>query len=106
MLLLSTIPLAAGTTLVPDSEDSTLSIGRTLVRGFFFNFKTVGLKNQFFAIRIHYTEVTGTETTMGIVRMRRVQVGRWTGGYIREIGILGFFGYMGLAAFKGGIDIK
>ena len=103
MLMLAAIPLAAGISVTPETED-TAAIGRTVCRGLFFNFKTVGLKNQFFALRVHYTEVTGTETTTGVVRMRRVQVGKWTGGYLREIGPLGMFGYMGMATFTGGID--
>ena len=106
MLLMAMIPVSMGLAMEaktePDTE--TTDIGRTIVRGFFFNYRQAGLKNQFFALRVHYTEITGSETTTGIVRFSRVRVGAWCGGFIRE-GPTGFFGHMGLAVFKGGIDI-
>ena len=104
MMILAIIPIAAGMTAEPEPDTGTTDIGRTIVRGFFVNFKSIGLKNQFFAVRIHYSEITGTEFTSGIVRFSRVQVGKLTGGYIRE-GLTGMFGYMALATFKGGIEI-
>ena len=106
MLLLAMIPVSVGLAMEEKKEPDTgtTDIGRTIVRGFFFNYRQVGLKNQFFALRIHYTEMTGSETTMGIARLNRVRVGKLCGGYIRE-GPVGLFGYMGLAVFKGGIEI-
>ena len=104
MLMLATIPIAAGMTAEPEPDTGTTDVGRTIVRGFFLNFKSMGLQNQFFALRIHYTEITGSEYTNGIVRFSRVQVGRLTGGYIRE-GLTGMMGYMALATFKGGIEV-
>lgn len=103
MLLIAMIPIAVGAT-TDDDDKGTTDIGRTIIRGFFFNLKPAGLKYQFFALRVHYTEMTGTETTMGIVRMQRCQVGVPTGGYVRA-GPMGMFGYMFMATFKGGIDV-
>ena len=103
LLVLSTIPIATGMMLPEEQEPS--AIGRTVVRGFFLNYRSTGFTTRFFAIRIHYTEVTGLETSMGVVRFRWVDVGRWTGGYIRA-GPLGAFGYMGMATFRGGIEIS
>ena len=104
MLMLATIPLAAGMN-VEDDETEPTDIGRTIVRGFYFGYKPNGLGNRFFALRIHYTEITGTETSSGIVRFSRCNVGQYTGGFMRGFGLFGFFGYMAFATFKGGIDI-
>jgi hypothetical protein len=104
MLMLATIPLAAGMN-VEDNDPEPTDIGRTIVRGFYFGYKPNGIGNKFFALRIHYTEITGTETTAGIVRLSRCNVGQFTGGFMRGFGIFGFFGYMAFATFKGGIEV-
>jgi len=104
MLMLGMIPLAAGMN-VEDNDPEPTDIGRTIIRGFYFNFKPSGLDNRFFALRIHYTEITATETTTGVVKMSRCYVGKFTGGFMRGFGIFGFTGYMLFATFKGGIRI-
>lgn len=103
LILIATIPITVGKT-TNDENTRTVDIGRTFIRGFFFNFKNVGLDYQFFALRIHYTEITGTELTSGIIRMQRCQVGMPMGGYIKA-GPFGMFGYMFMAKFKGGIEV-
>ncbi|GAH12997.1 unnamed protein product, partial [marine sediment metagenome] len=37
----------------PDDPETT-EIGRTILRGFVFNYRPSGLGHKFFAIRIHY----------------------------------------------------
>lgn len=103
MLMLGMIPLAAGMNVEEDPEPT--DIGRTIIRGFYFNYKPSGLDSRFFALRIHYTEITATETTTGVVKMSRCYVGAYTGGFMRGFGIFGFTGYMLFATFKGGIRI-
>ena len=110
MLMLAVIPASlaiakeANATPTTEKDPQTTDVGRTIIRGFYFNLKPTGRGNHFFALRIHFTEVTGSETTIGILRLQRVEVGRWISGYIRE-GPMGMFGYMAMATFQGGIQV-
>ncbi|MCK5458283.1 MAG: hypothetical protein KAI20_00200, partial [Thermoplasmatales archaeon] len=76
VLMLATIPLAAGMAVDSEPNDpETTDIGRTIIRGFGYNYRATGLGHKFFALRIHYTEITGTTRTTGVVTMRPVSVG-------------------------------
>jgi len=109
MLMLAIIPASlaiakeANATPKADQDPQTTDIGRTVLRGFYFNMRQNGLGHRLFAFRVHFTTVTGTETSMGVLRFQPVEVGRWVSGYIRE-GPMGMFGYMAMATFQGGID--
>jgi len=105
MLMLATIPLAAGMTVddAPDDPEPT-AIGRTIVRGIVFNYRNSGFGNAFLALRVHYIEITGTQRTSGIVLMRPCTVGREMALGFRIDGPAGMFGYMIGATFRGGID--
>ena len=72
MLVLSSIPIAAGVQVEQPEEQPTDLIGMTWVRGWIFNPKTVLGMIHARAIRLHYFEITGMETDLGIVRVREV----------------------------------
>ncbi len=106
MLMLTTIPLAAGMTVDNEPDDpETTAIGRTIIRGFVFNYKPSGFGHKFLALRIHYTEITGTQRTSGVLILKQVTVGREASIGFNYMGPVGMFGYMFGAVFKGGIDI-
>ncbi len=103
--MLAMIPLAAGMTVdsEPDNPETT-EVGRTIIRGFVFNYRPNGLGHKFFALRIHYSEITGTIKTTGIITMKTVSVGREANIGFNYMGPTGMFGYMFAFTFKGGID--
>ena len=104
-LMIATIPLAAGIATDDNPEDpQTSEFGRTIVRGFVFNYRPSGFGHKFFALRIHYIEITGRTRTMGVITMRPVSVGREANIGFNYCGPFGMFGYMFAATFKGGID--
>ncbi len=107
VLMLATIPLAAGMTVNSepgDPETEATEVGRTIIRGFVFNYRPSGLGHKFFALRVHYTEITGTTRTMGIITMKSASVGKAANIGFNYNGPFGMFGYMLGATFKGGID--
>jgi hypothetical protein len=105
VLMLATIPLAAGMTVDSEPNDpETTEIGRTIIRGFVFNYRPNGLGHKFFALRIHYAEITGATRTTGAITMRPVSVGREANIGFNYMGPSGMFGYMLGFTFKGGID--
>jgi len=104
-IMLATIPLVAGMTPDANTEDpQTSDFGRTIIRGFVFNYRPSGFGHRFFALRIHYIEITGRSRTMGVVTLRPVSVGREANIGFNYCGPAGMFGYMFAATFKGGID--
>jgi len=105
VLMLGIIPVAAGLTtdIEPDDPEQT-AVGRTIIRGFVFNYRNSGFGNAFFAIRIHYVEITGTQRTSGVIWLRPCTVGREAILGFKRDGPMGMFGYMFGATFKGGID--
>ncbi len=105
VLMLAMIPLAAGMTVdsEPDYPETT-EVGRTIIRGFVLNYRPTGLGHKFFALRIHYTEITATTRTMGVITMKQVSVGREANIGFNYMGPAGMFGYMFGFTFKGGID--
>ena len=105
VLMLATIPLAAGMTVDSEPDDpETIDVGRTIIRGFVFDYRPSGFGHKFFALRIRYVEITSITRTTGVVIMRPVSVGRETSIGFNWCGPVGFFGYMFGATFKGGID--
>ena len=106
VLMLATIPLAAGIAVDSDLGDpqTESDVGRTIIRGFVLNYRPTGLGHKFFALRIHFTEITGTTRTMGVVTFKTVSVGREANAGFAYVGPGGMFGYMLGFTFKGGID--
>jgi hypothetical protein len=105
VIMLAAIPVASGMAVEQQPEDpETTDIGRTIIRGFYFNMRPNGFGYRFFALRIHYMEFTGTARTMGVVTMKPVTVGRQANIGFNYAGPVGFFGYMLGSTFKGGID--
>ena len=63
MLMLATIPLAAGMTIDSEPDDKeTTDLGRTILRGFVLNNRNSGFGNKFFALRVHYIKITSKES--------------------------------------------
>lgn len=107
VIMLAAIPVMSGVASEErqaEPESDTTAIGRTIVRGFYFNMRPNGFGYRFFALRIHYMEFTGTARTMGVVTMKPVTVGRQANLGFNYAGPVGFFGYMFGSTFKGGID--
>ncbi len=107
MLLLATIPLAAGMSFDNETEDETTGlVGWAWLRGWVLNPKVVGNKVHARALRLHYIEVSGTETNIGIVRFKQVEFRDGSPLGIRmEFGLLGSMSYV-FGLFHGGLDIK
>ena len=106
ILMLATIPLASGITVDSEPDDpETTEIGRTILRGFVFNYRPSGSGHKFFAIRIHYVEITVTSRTAGVVIMKQCTVGSETTLGFNWRGPVGFVGYMFGSTFKGGLEI-
>ncbi len=105
VLMLATIPLAAGMAVDSEPNDpETTEVGRTIIRGFVFNYRPSGLGHKFFALRIHYSEITGATKTTGVITMKSVSVGREANIGFNYCGPSGMFGYMFGVTFKGGIN--
>ena len=106
MLMLTTIPLAAGSINEETSDAETTDlIGRAIVRGFFMNPEYNGNDIQFRAIRIHYTVFTATEMKLGVVRLKMCEVKNGLFSNIHTFGPLNNFGYI-IGFYQGGIEIK
>lgn len=103
MLMLTTIPLAAGMIETePDSEPT--DVGRVWLRGLLFRCNHIGNENHALALRLHYIEITPTERTTGVVMMNRVIFKDATyNGRMYEVG-LGMFTYV-FGFFEGGLEI-
>ena len=103
MLLIATIPLAAGMSeseLDPEPTD----IGRVWLRGLLFRCNHIGNENHALALRLHYIEITLTERTSGMVMMNRVIFKDATyNGRMYEVGF-GMFTYV-FGFFEGGLEI-
>ncbi len=115
LILVATIPLAAGVDVAKEQttdEDTGTNdgfFGYTLVRGWVLNPKEVGTKLTFRAIRLHYTEFTGTETSTGILRGVKCELrtdcwlSPFDGNALNfDLGPLGTFRYT-IGFYKGGI---
>ena len=103
ILLISTIPLAAGITDEPEKEPG-LDVGRVWLRGLLFRCNRWGNLNHALALRLHYIEFTPSERTMGIITMNHVAFRDSAYlGRMYEIGF-GLFTYI-VGVFMGGIEI-
>lgn len=105
LLLLGMIPITSAIsadTTIEDPEET--AIGRTIIRGFVFNFRPSGFGYRFLALRIHYMEFTGRQRTSGVLIMKQCQVGRETNFGFKLIGPAGFFGYMLGSTYRGGLE--
>jgi hypothetical protein len=105
LLLLGMIPITSAInadTILEDPEETAL--GRTMIRGFVFNFRPNGFGYKFLALRIHYIEITGTQRSSGVLIMKQCTVGRETNFGFKLIGPAGFFGYMLASTYRGGIN--
>jgi len=104
ILLISTIPLAAGVTENEPEREPGLDVGRVWLRGLVFRCNRWGNVNHALALRLHYIEFTPSERTMGIITMNHV-VFRDSAylGRMYEVG-LGLFTYI-VGIFLGGIEI-
>jgi len=104
MLMLTTIPLAAGAIETEPDSEPTLDVGRVFIKGLLFHKLRKGNVNHAFAIRLFYIEFTPTERTFGWVTLNTVifkdssYLGR-----MYEVGA-GLFTYV-LGFFEGGLEI-
>jgi len=91
MLMMTTIPLAAGMTETEPDAEPTLDVGRVFLKGLLFH-------------RLFYIEITPTERTFGWVTLNHV-VFRDSAylGRMYEVG-LGLFTYI-FGFFLGGLEI-
>jgi hypothetical protein len=74
MLLVATIPLAAGVTEEKHEEPTDGILGWTIIRGWIMNLQKDGNTLKFRALRLHYTEFSGMETATGVLRGVRVKI--------------------------------
>jgi hypothetical protein len=104
MLMLTTIPLAAGITETEKDPEPTLDVGRVFLKGLLFHKLRKGNVNHAMAIRLFYIEITPTERAFGWVTLNTVifkdsdYLGR-----MYEVG-LGLFTYV-FGFFEGGLEI-
>jgi hypothetical protein len=104
MLMMTTIPLAAGMTETEPEKEPTLDVGRVFLKGLLFHKLRKGNVNHALAIRLFYIEFTPTERTMGWVTLNTV----WFKdsaylGRMYEVG-LGLFTYV-FGFFEGGLEV-
>lgn len=104
MLLIATIPLAAGMTESEPDPEPTLDVGRVWLRGLLFRCNRIGNENHAMALRLHYIEITPSERTAGMVTMNRVTFKDSAyAGHMYEVGA-GLFTYV-IGFFEGGLEI-
>jgi len=103
MLMLTTIPLAAGMTET-EKEAEPLDVGRVFLKGLLFHKLRKGNVNHAMAIRLLYIQITPTERTMGWVTLNTV-IFRDSAymGRMYEVG-LGLFTYV-FGFFEGGLQV-
>ena len=106
MLLLTTITLAAGMNVEEEKDEGTTDlVGVTWLRGWIFNPKTILGKIHARAIRLHYVEITGMETDLGIVKVREVSFRDGVLLKFVNIGPLGSLTFV-IGLTYGGINIE
>ena len=104
LLVLSTIPLAAGTEEKESEPQAQLDVGRVWLRGLLFRCNRWGNVNHGLALRLHYIEVTPSERTFGVVTLNHVMFRDSAYlGRMYEVG-LGLFTYV-FGIFMGGLEI-
>ena len=104
MLMMATIPLAAGMTETEPEKEPTLDVGRVFMKGLLFHRLRKGNVNHALAIRLFYIEITPTERTMGWVTLNHVVFRESIYlGRMYEVG-LGLFTYV-FGFFAGGLEV-
>ena len=104
LLMMATIPLAAGMKEDRESSPNPDIVGRVWLRGLMFRRIKSGNINNAIAIRLHYIEFTPTERTRGAVTLKRVAfrdflyIGKF---YETPLGMLVYV----CGFFRGGLEI-
>ena len=74
-ILVISIPLAAGVIEEEAKEERPEPLfGWTIIRGLVGNMVKMGNDLYFRAIRLHFTELTGTEMSVGVIKLKRCRV--------------------------------
>ena len=97
MLLLTTIPLAAGVTVEKETEHEEEPVGIfgiTIIRGWISNVKQRGTDITFRAIRLHYITISGMEKSMGVLRFEKCTVNDFIFERRWDMGPLGSFSWI------------
>lgn len=107
VLLLTTIPLAAGITIEKETEPEEEPegiFGLAWVRGWILNPRETGNRISGRAIRLHFIEFSGLETRRGVVTLRRVN---FRAGMFLDITYMGELGSLAYVRgfVPGGIGI-
>jgi hypothetical protein len=104
MLMITAIPLAAGTAVDSSDDENDALLGWTILRGFVFNVKKVGNDLHFRAIRLHYTQFTGMEWSTGVVKLKDCSVSDLGPDRMVSLGPLGSFSWL-FAVCHGGLNV-
>ena len=95
MLLMGTIPLAAGVATENETEEEPEGIfGFTIIRGFVANVKQHGTDITFRAIRLHYLTISGMEKGTGVLRFEKCRVNDFMFERRWDMGPLGSFSWI------------
>lgn len=108
MLLLTTIPLAAGMTIEtePEPEEEPEGLfGWAWVRGWLLNPREIGNYISGRTIKLHFIEFSGLETKRGVITFKLVNFRAGIFLDIKYIGPLGSLAYV-RGFVPGGIDIQ
>ena len=108
MLLLTTIPLAAGMTVEKETEPEEEPegiFGITIIRGFVSNVKQSGASITFRAIRLHYLTISGMEQSIGVLRFEKCTVDDFIFERRLDIGPLGLFSWI-FGIVRGGLEVN
>ena len=107
ILLLASIPVSTGIAVKEEQSDpeSPDLVGVTWVRGWILNPRIVLGMISARALRLHYIELTGMETHIGIVRAKQVTFRDGFALRYVQIGPLGMFTWV-MGFIYGGINIQ
>jgi len=97
MLLLTTIPLAAGMTIEKETEPEEEPegiFGITIIRGFVANVKQRGTDITFRAIRLHYLTISVMEKSIGVLHFEKCRVNNFIFERRWDMGPLGTFSWI------------
>ena len=97
MLLLTTIPLAAGMAVekeIETEEEPEGVFGFTIIRGFISNVKQRGTDVTFRAIRLHYLTMTPMEKSVGVLHFEKCRVNSFMFERRWDMGPLGSFSWI------------
>jgi hypothetical protein len=74
MLLILSVPICQGAFVEEAEEVEKPLFGWTIIRGLIGNMVKMGNDLYFRAIRLHYTEITGMEMSIGVIKLKRCRV--------------------------------